>query len=877
MKMYDLPILISFLLIFSSSVFAQNTSILPAIKDNSMFSESGSESLGMGKLFAGQTCQGNNRRALIEFDLSAIPTDAIITEVILELGTENSGDNGDGVIEIFGVTKEWGEGDSFGSGGGGSAVAPDATWTDAMFGTITWDTPGGDFDPTVLSSRFTTENFTTISFPSSGNFIEQVEAWINDPSSNHGVLIRGVEDLTCSAYRFGSKDTGEAPTLTVTWAEDCEPYITNLLVEACEEYISPAGNLFTTSQTFTETLIASDGCDSIFNIDLVIHNGVQILIDNSLCEGSSFTLDGIVFDQNNPSGTVVFQDMNGCDSIYNVDLNFLPESMGTENYIGCEGDGYTVVVNGTTYSESNPNGVELLEGADMNGCDSTVVIDLVFGSLVQVTETYTGCEGDGFSIIVDGVIYDEINSTGVVALTGVNGCDSIVNISLVFNPASTSAESFSTCDVSMPPSFTETLENAAFNGCDSIITFTTVYLPTDSTFIFAGSCNPVDVGTFVGILSNTSGCDSVIITIVDLLPSDEVEILATTCDPNEVGTFVVNLANTSGCDSIVTIITSLMPSDEVEILATTCDPNEVGTVEVILVNTSGCDSIVTTITSLMPSDEVEILATTCDPNEVGTVEVILVNTSGCDSVVTTITSLMPSDEVEILATTCDPNEVGTVEVILVNTSGCDSIVTTITSLMPSDEVEILATTCDPNEVGTVEVILINTNGCDSVVTTITSFEPLENGVTVNDVEVTAVLADAEYQWVDCDNNNAPVAGATAQSFIPVESGNYAVMISQDGCTIMSECNLIIVTSTEDAWFKNQLSVSPNPTRGDIRLSFGDLQNVNIRILDLMGRVLLEKRGATGGSEDLRIDGSAGVYFVEVEVEGARAWMKVVVE
>ena len=48
---------------------------------------------------------------------------------------------------------------------------------------------------------------------------------------------------------------------------------------------------------------------------------------------------------------------------------------GTESYVGCAGDGYSV--RGTmdvTYDESNPSGTQVLSNA--NGCDSTVTIDL---------------------------------------------------------------------------------------------------------------------------------------------------------------------------------------------------------------------------------------------------------------------------------------------------------------------------------------------------------------------------------------------------------------------------------------------------------------------------------------------------------------------
>ena len=70
---------------------------------------------------------------------------------------------------------------------------------------------------------------------------------------------------------------------------------------------------------------------------------------------------------------------------------------GIENYSGCSGDGYSVLVNGVTYNESNPSGTEVLSNA--NGCDSTVTIDLTFNSSVTGSEAYTGCLGDGYAVV----------------------------------------------------------------------------------------------------------------------------------------------------------------------------------------------------------------------------------------------------------------------------------------------------------------------------------------------------------------------------------------------------------------------------------------------------------------------------------------------
>ena len=83
-----------------------------------------------------------------------------------------------------------------------------------------------------------------------------------------------------------------------------------------------------------------------------------------------------------------------------IDLHYYnSNTTGTESYVGCAGDGYSVVVNGVTYDESsNPSGTQVLTNA--NGCDSTVTIDLVYNSNTTGTESYVGCTGDGYSVVV---------------------------------------------------------------------------------------------------------------------------------------------------------------------------------------------------------------------------------------------------------------------------------------------------------------------------------------------------------------------------------------------------------------------------------------------------------------------------------------------
>ena len=71
------------------------------------------------------------------------------------------------------------------------------------------------------------------------------------------------------------------------------------------------------------------------------------------------------------------------------------------------------------------------------------------------------------------------------------------------------------------------------------------------------------------------------------------------------------------------------------------------------------------------------------------------------------------------------------------------------------------------------------------------------GVTQTDVTLTADQNNATYQWIDCDNNNSPISGETNQSYTPTVTGNYAVEVTVNGCTSVSECVLVDFTGVDE--------------------------------------------------------------------------------
>ncbi len=138
------------------------------------------------------------------------------------------------------------------------------------------------------------------------------------------------------------------------------------------------------------------------------------------------------------------------------------------------------------------------------------------------------------------------------------------------------------------------------------------------------------------------------------------------------------------------------------------------------------------------------------------------------------------------------------------------------------------------------------------------------------IEITSGLesniAGAQYQWLDCENNFAPIEGANEQAFFPTSTGEYALVITRSGCETISDCNMVIVSDVDDIESNNQIKVYPNPTTKDLFVDLGDLnENVLLEVFDAQGR-LISTHTATGTTTQISLNTNNGIYFLRVKNE-----------
>lgn len=264
--------------------------------------------------------------------------------------------------------------------------------------------------------------------------------------------------------------------------------------------------------------------------------------NSTICYGDSITVNGTVYDANNPSGTEVIPGAtSACDSTVTINLTVLPQLTGDVTMTLCNGD--SLVVNGTTYNSGNPTGTEVFTGVGTYGCDSTVTINLSFSSSVGSSINTTICDGE--SIVVNGTTYDASNPSGVEVFqnVGPGGCDSTVTINLTALPPVTGSETSTICnnesitvngtvyDASNPTG-TEVIVGGSVNGCDSTVTVNLTVLPTATGAELSTICN-----------------------------TGSVVVNGTTYDAsNPVGTEVITNGSVNGCDSTVNINLTVLPA-----------------------------------------------------------------------------------------------------------------------------------------------------------------------------------------------------------------------------------------------------------------------------------------------------------------------------
>ena len=352
--------------------------------------------------------------------------------------------------------------------------------------------------------------------------------------------------------------------------------VSTITVGSCSTYTAPSGNaMYNASGTYTDTLLAVGGCDSIVTINLTVTpltNSIQVNECNSYTVPSgtaTYTTSGTYFDTLTAS--------NGCDSILTINLLIAPLN-GSIVVSDCSS--YTVPSGNVTYTTSGLYFDTLMAS---NGCDSILTINLTIAPLMSsispaVCGSYTVPSGNA-TYTTSGTYQDTVPGSG--------GCDSVITINLtVGNAASTTITEMACTSYTVPSGNATYTQSGTYMdtiatslGCDSVITIH-LTIGSASSSITASACDSYTVpsgnatysmsGTYTDTLQTMGGCDSVI-TIELTIGNATGSIIEAACFSYTVpsgnatytttGVYTDTLTTTGGCDSILTIDLSIFLVD----------------------------------------------------------------------------------------------------------------------------------------------------------------------------------------------------------------------------------------------------------------------------------------------------------------------------
>ncbi|MFV0599929.1 MAG: leucine-rich repeat protein [Bacteroidales bacterium] len=523
-------------------------------------------------------------------------------------------------------------------------------------------------------------------------------------------------------------------------------YNDTILAEICQEEVyNQFGFNKSATGFYTQNLQTYKGCDSIVNLSLIVHPIYNVTLNSEICQGETYFLNG--FDVSTAGlHTQNLQTIKGCDSIVNLTLTV--NQPAETNLIAeiCQGETYTL--NGFNVSTA---GLHTQNLQTIKGCDSIVNLTLTVNQPAETNLTAEICQGEtyianGFNVSTAGLHTQNLQT--------IKGCDSIVNLTLTINqPAETNltaeicqGETYTLNGFNVSTAGLHTLNLQTTKGCDSIVNLSLIVNPAYNYTIDAEICygetysqygfNESTTSIYTQNLQTIKGCDSIVNLNLIVKPSYNGYIFAQICEGE---TYTYNGFNASvtgfhtqylqtrgGCDSIVNLYLLVHPSYHDTIFAEICqgetysqygfNENTTGFYTQRYQTVKGCDSIVYLALTVKQSTITNLTAEICEgetytqygfnENNAGTYTQNLQSIIGCDSTINLTLIVNQPSITNLAAEICEgetytqygfnESSTGFYTQNLQTSLGCDSIVNLSLDVIPLSSTEIEMVTVDDN-------------------------------------------------------------------------------------------------------------------------------------------------------------------------------------
>ena len=214
---------------------------------------------------------------------------------------------------------------------------------------------------------------------------------------------------------------------------------------------------------------------------------------------------------------------------------------------------------------------------------------------------------------------------------------------------------------------------------------------------------------------------------------------------------------------------------------------------------------------------------------------------------------------------------------LTSSCGIDSVMTILVTILPQltgtvnetlcygESIIVNGTTYDANNLTGTEIFTnIGAFNCDSTVAVnLTILPAIDTTITTTSSSITANQTGATYQWLDCNNNYSIITGEIAITYTATTYGDYAVEITLGNCVDTSSCTNITLSGISENILFNEVSIYPNPSKGNVNIELGSLKNVSVIVYNSFGQLIYQKENINTPLFQFNLDESPGTYFIEI--------------
>jgi hypothetical protein len=233
----------------------------------------------------------------------------------------------------------------------------------------------------------------------------------------------------------------------------------------------------------------------------------------------------------------------------------------------------------------------------------------------------------------------------------------------------------------------------------------------------------------------------------------------------------------------------------------------------------------------------------------------LVSQWGCDSLISVQLLNYPNSHYEyhsichgdsVALTAGLINEAGEYVTVYTSGNGCDSSLVEIVNWIPSTHTfenyalcqDSVLTIYNESIDAAGDYIFLVENAqttCTDTVSVSVELTTIDDSIIQQGNSLVATAAADGYVWMDCTTGE-PIPGAIDQLFSPATTGSYAVIISNEGCSITSSCAAIEITAIRET-AASAISIYPNPTEDVCYIQSIGQGIEQIALFDITGKAL----------------------------------------